>query len=40
LIKKNFNIKITVLKTNSRSWVEYTKAHELTKSKELGKLTQ
>lgn len=30
---------ITVLKTISRSLVEYTKAYKLTKSKELGKMT-
>jgi len=30
---------LTVLKTNSRSWVENTKANEITKFKELGKMT-
>jgi len=32
-------IRITVLKTNTRSWVEDTKANELMRFKELGKLT-
>jgi len=30
---------ITVLITSARSWVEYTKANVLTRSKELGKIT-
>jgi len=32
-------IKITVLITSTRSWVEYTKANGITESKELGKIT-
>lgn len=32
-------VQITVLITSSRSWVEYTKAYEITRSKELGKIT-
>jgi len=39
MTRKNFNKKLTVLKTNSRSLVEDTKAYKITKSKELSKIT-